>query len=40
MGEGTGFRALEEWSKDEKNLREEYGSFMDFMRTFVPSSIL
>ena len=35
MGEGIGFKALESWLEDEKNLREEYGSFMKYMRAFA-----
>ena len=35
MGEGIGFKALESWLEDEKNLREEYGSFMKYMRSFA-----
>ena len=35
MGDGTGFKALEEWLKNEDDLKPKYGNFMNYMRAFA-----
>ena len=35
MGDGTGFKALEEWLKNESYYKSTYGNFMNYMREFA-----
>ena len=36
MGEGTGFKALEDWEADPEGMEEKWGSFKDYYHSFMP----
>ena len=39
LGEGKGFQALDLWMDDEPAMEKKWGSFMNFVRSFMPAGI-
>ena len=37
MGEGTGFKLLEEWEEAPKGMEAKWGSFNDYYLSFMPT---
>ena len=36
MGEGTGFRALSDWVSDRDGMKQEWGTFGNYLKSFLP----
>lgn len=38
LGEGAGFRALADWQANESELESAWGTFNNYLRSFLPTN--